>query len=325
MKKIYKETLEGGMIELPESAGVVLFCSKKNIMMCRMTSNISRFLDIYFNSDIEDGELGEMLEKCDIVAYQESSKVFGALLGMKTLVQEFSPPYNQTIRYYDGYYYLGLNFLKVPFIKLKSTTIHDYFYLGPFRSRFILHDVIDAICEHFGTPDCPGEEFPCKLSEMGRCRGYCVHDKDKLLPDLVKYYLLPEAEHLKILEEKRGILLDSLRFTEAEINRRQQELIREFYGKIAFLMVTRHLNLVYEYEGKKIEITSGMISRIDDWEFEYSNQENEANELYAVDKSELDERWIVYNHVMRHFPEKLKAGYDITRGKLAAYLSYKDS
>ncbi len=321
MKEILKENLEIGGVELPEKAGIVAFFGGGKMLMCGMTSNISDYLGVYFGTDIEDKNKGELLEECDRVGYMETKKVFDALLGFKALNQEYTPRYNQMIRHYDDYVYLGLNFLKVPFIKVEKTTIHDYFYVGPFRSRFFLHDIIDVSAKHFKTPSCPGSDYPCELLEAGKCRGYCLQRKEDLSGDLTRYFLTPKKENLDKLTEERESLLNSFHFKEVETLRLDQKLLTKFYNRITFLMVTRQINVNYEYEGKHIEITKGLISRIDGRSFELTDLGYQPNELYAVDKSELDERWVIYNEIMSLIPEKLKISYEITKKELTNYLT----
>ncbi len=320
MKEILKENLEIGGVELPEKAGIVAFFGGGKMLMCGMTSNISDYLGVYFGTDIEDKNIGELLEECDRVGYMETRKVFEALMGYKALIQKFIPRYNKLIRYYDDYVYLGLNFLKVPFIKVEKTTIHDYFYVGPFRSRFFLHDIIDVSAHHFKTPSCPGSDYPCELLEAGKCKGYCIQGKENIIEDLSRFFLTPKIENIDKLTEERESLLNSFHFKEAEALQLDQKLLTKFYNRITFLMVTRQINVNYEYEGKQIEISNGLISRIDGRSFDISDREYQPNELYAVDKSELDERWIIYNEIMNRIPEKLKISYEITRKTLTSYL-----
>ncbi|MCF7911150.1 MAG: hypothetical protein K9M99_01375 [Candidatus Cloacimonetes bacterium] len=324
MKEILKENLETGGVKLPESAGVVAFFGEGKMLMCSMTSNISVYLGVYFLEDIEDKNQGELVERCDKVGYWETGKVFAALLGFKALVQKYAPPFNRMIRYYDDYVYLGINFVKVPFIKVESTTIHDYFYVGPFRSRYFLHDVIDSSGEYFGTPGCPGESFPCELMEAGKCQGYCVTGQDNLSAELTRYFLLPRHENLEKVKLEIDELLDALRFSEAEAVRQQEKILTSFYHQIAFLLVTKHLNMHYDYNGKQIEIAEGLITRIDGRILDRVKQEYQPNELFAVDKSELDERWIVFNEVIHQIPEKLLECHETARQQLAEYLLNKE-
>jgi excinuclease UvrABC nuclease subunit len=320
MKEILIENLEIGGVKLPESPGVIAFFGGGKMLMCGMSSNISDYLGVYFQDDIEEKNRGELLELCDKVGYWETGKVFAALLGMKALLQKYAPPFNRLIRHYDDYVYLGLNFVKVPFIKVESTTIHDYFYMGPFRSRYFLHDVIDSSGEYFGTPACPGDDYPCELLDAGKCKGYCIREQEKLAADFTQYFLLPKLDNLSKVKAEIEELLDGFRFSEVEASKKSEKVLTSFYHQIAFLLVTKQLNLEYDYQGKKIEIECGLIMRIDGRILDRVKQEYQTNELLAIDKSELDERWVVYNEVIHQIPEKLLECYESTREQLAEYL-----
>ena len=324
MKEILKEHLEAGVIQLPDSSGIVAFFGEEKMLMCAMTSNISAYLSVYFVDDIEDKNIGELIEQCDKIGYWEISRIFSALLGYKALEQKYNPPFNRIIRYYDDYQYLGLNFVKVPFVKVESTTIHDFFYLGPFRNRYFVHDVIDASADYFGTPSCPGESYPCELLEAGKCAGYCIQKQNQLAEDLTRYFLLPKLENLEIVNDEIETLLDGFLFTKAEAVKHQKKLLSNFYHQVAFLSVTKHLNLKYEYEGKIIEIANGLLKRIDGRILDRVKQEYQPNEIFAVDKSELDERWVIYNEVSSKIPEQLLECYETTREQLSEYLLNKE-
>jgi len=324
MKEILKEHLESGVVQLPDSAGIVAFFGDGKMLMCAMTSDISAYLAVYFGNDIDDKNIGELLEQCDKIGYWETSRIFEALLGYKALEQKYNPHFNRIIRYYDDYQYLGLNFVKVPFIKVESTTVNDFFYIGPFRSRYFVHDVIDASENYYKTPCCPGETFPCELLEAGKCAGYCTQNHDMLAEDLTKYFLQPKQENLDIITKEIDTLLDGFLFTKAEVVKHQKKLLSNFYHQVAFLTITKHLNIKYEYDGKQIEIAGGLLKRIDGRILNRVNQKYQPNELFAVDKSELDERWVIYNEVSSKIPEKLLEYYDATRQQLVEYLLNKE-
>ncbi|MDP8209978.1 MAG: hypothetical protein RAO94_02610 [Candidatus Stygibacter australis] len=324
MKEILKEHLESGVVQLSDSAGIVAFFGDGKMLMCAMTSDISAYLAVYFGDDIDDKNIGELLEQCDKIGYWETDRIFSALLGYKALEQKYNPPFNRIIRYYDDYQYLGLNFVKIPFIKVESTTINDFFYIGPFRSRYFVHDVIDASAEYFKTPSCPGDSFPCELLEAKKCTGYCIQNQEQLAADLTKYFLQPKQENLDILTKEIDTLLDGFLFTKAEAVKHQKKLLSNFYHQVAFLIVTKHLNLKYEYDGKNIEIANGLLKRIDGRILERVNQKYQLNELFAIDKSELDERWVIYNEVSSKIPEKLLECYETTQQQLSKYLLNKE-
>lgn len=316
MKEILKENYLRDGVKLPDQAGIIALFERGEMLYCRLTGNISRAVSMLFDEEEKDKNILELQARSDKIGYQETEKIFNGLIGIKMLNDKYHPAFNQMIRYYDEYQYLGLSFDKVPYVKVENTTINDYFYLGPFRSRFFLHDVMDALMDYYHLPACPGKSYPCELVEAKKCKGYCLLGKTELVKDLVKYYLLPHQDNLQELRMEKEKLFDELNFGEAENLQRLERKILRYYNQVSFLMVTKTLEMTFEYGGKEIEIKGGMISAIDGYGFHISTREYNRNELYSVEKSELDERWIVFNMVKQLQPEKMKDLYEETRAKL---------
>jgi hypothetical protein len=118
--------------------------------------------------------------------------------------------------------------------------------------------------------------------------------------------------------------MQQLRFAEAERIGIQKKQLEKFYNYIAFLIVTKNINLKYQYEGKMVMITEGMIERVEGRRFDNITREYMPNELYAVDKSELDERWVIFNEIKDSIPGELLKSYEMTIEKLSKYLSGKE-
>lgn len=320
MKEILKRDYEKREVLLPDEPGIISFYAEDKLLYCQISRSIRGYMDTRFGEEIKDKNLAELWDRTEQVGYKVTDGAFTALMGKKLLEEKYQPEYKSRIRHYDQYQYLGISFDKVPYIKVENTTIHEYFYLGPFRGRFFLYDIVDIISEHFNLPACQGEDHPCDLFDDKICKGYCVNNEELLKADLVKYYLLPKKEIVDLLDEMKERYLDELQFTAAERVRIQHQELSRFYNQISFLMVTKHLDLQFKHQGQQIEIRNGMIAKIGDVAITLPENEYQKTELYAVEKSELDERWIVFNEIKNIFPEALSAGYKDTVRELRAYL-----
>jgi len=324
MKEIRKNKLNGQSHELPETSGIIGFYKEQRMIYCRMSGNISAYISRHFDEDIENINLGEMIDECDSIRFQETETIFDALLLEKLWKYDNQPEFNKRYRDYDSYQYLGLNFVKYPFLKMQNDTIEDYFYIGPFRDPYLVHDAIDILSRVFQTPVCAAGEMPCDLLENEQCKGYCVQNKELLGTDLVRYYLLPEQRDMVILDELKKKLMQELNFKRADELSNYQQRLQHFHGQITFLAVTKWLNLKFEYKGKQIIIEKGLLKQDGKQEYFIAGMEYQINEQYAVDKSELDERWVVFNYVKKLFPEELIIAYEKNREKLAGYLTSKE-
>ncbi|MCF7920994.1 MAG: hypothetical protein K9N06_13930 [Candidatus Cloacimonetes bacterium] len=325
MEKVRKENIMERAVELPDSSGCVGFYRQEKMIYCRMSSNIDAYLKGLFQEDIDDANLGEMLEACELISYEETESIFAALLLEKFWKYEYQPQYNKRYRDYDPYQYLGINFVRFPFLKLENDTIKDYFYVGPFRDGYLVRDAIDVLSRLFGTPVCAELDFPCYLAENKQCKGYCIRNQEFLAVDLVRYFLLPEQKDLSVLEEWKQKLLAELKFRESDELASYQRILQRFYSRITFLAVTKWLDAEFEYKGKQIKIKNGLLGQDGSHRYLIVETEYQPHELYAVEKAELDERWVIFNYIKNMFPEKLKAGYELSRKQLADYLIRKEN
>jgi len=323
MKEVLKRNLELGTAKLPFNPGVVAFFSKDQMLMCEMTGNISNYMDLFVSEESHNNEYSKLFRLTDRIGYRETDKIFGALLGSKALIQKYQPVFNQKINSHESYVYLGINFKQVPFIKVESTTINNYFYMGPFRSRFFLHDIIDIMLEEFESPACPGPDFPCKLLALKKCPGYCINNKSNLSDNLLNNYLLPQEDRLNILLEKKEKQLTDLQFNKAQTTKLHWSNLKKFYARISFLMVTKDISHKFEYKGKRIKIKNGLLEQVGNRKFNNVIRKYQSNELYAVDKSELNERWVIYNELKALIPRELMAGYNKSRKELMKYMEEK--
>lgn len=325
MEEIKIEKLQSGEIPEVENSGLVCFYDETDqLLYCRMSSNISSFLSNTFERDIEDNNLGELISKTKSVNYTLTENIFEALILEKGMIAENQPAFNRIYRDYDNYIYLGLNFIKYPFIKIENNTVHDYFFLGPFRDYYLLRDSIDILSRVFGTPVCAAREMPCYLLETGQCKGYCVQNKEELARDLTACYLLPDQSILAEIEIRKQEFSKNLKFREAEELSNYYRILQRFYAQLTFLSVTKWLNLEFEYKDQVYVIKNGLLKQAGSYSFPVLSTEYQPNELYAIEKSELDERWVIFNHIKNTFPQELITGYEKTRELLTKYLTNKD-
>ena len=79
------------------------------------------------------------------IAYEEHESLFAALVHQKKLESTSHPEFNSMIKPYEQYVYLGINFDEPAYIKIVEDTQENRFYIGPFKDRFFLFDLLDAM------------------------------------------------------------------------------------------------------------------------------------------------------------------------------------
>ena len=112
------------------------------------------------------------------------------------------PKYNILLKDDKGYPYLRLNMKdRYPKITMVSRISDDGAgYYGPFGSRGVTGDVLQAIIKTLRLPDCNrefprdvGKDRPCLNYHMNLCSGWCQKDKT-------------EEEYLQIMSQAKQLL-----------------------------------------------------------------------------------------------------------------------
>ena len=150
---------------------------------------------------------------------------FEALVLECSLIKRYLPKYNILLKDDKGYPYLRLNMKDIyPKISLVSKIADDGAeYFGPYGSRSVTHDVMEAIRLTLKLPGCNkqfprdiGKERPCLNYHMNQCAGWCQADKPcsdyrlameqarqllmgnyKAVADQIKEQMLAAAENLE--------------------------------------------------------------------------------------------------------------------------------
>lgn len=111
---------------------------------------------------------------------------FEALVLECSLIKRYMPKYNILLKDDKGYPYLRLNMKDVyPTVSIVSKPSDDGAeYFGPYGSRSVTHNVMEAIRLTFKLPGCHkqfprdiGKDRPCLNYHMNQCAGWCMPDK----------------------------------------------------------------------------------------------------------------------------------------------------
>lgn len=149
---------------------------------------------------------------------------FEALVLECSLIKRYLPKYNILLKDDKGYPYLRLN-MKEPYpqITMVNKLAEDGAeYFGPYGSRTVTHDVLEAIRLTFKLPGCSrqfprdvGKDRPCLNYHMNQCSGWCQTERScseyrmvmeqarqllqgnyKALSEAIKREMLSAAENL---------------------------------------------------------------------------------------------------------------------------------
>ena len=181
------------------------------------------------------------IDHFDVIA---ASSEFEALILECSLIKRYMPKYNILLKDDKGYPYLRLDMKEIyPVITLAPKLQRDGAeYFGPFGSRHVTNQLLEAIREVLKLPDCSrqfprdvGKDRPCLNYHMNRCEGWC--------------------QESRACTEYRERMLQA------------KELLRGNYKEVAAEIREKMLvaaeNLDFEILGKKQLVTAGTLADTD--------------------------------------------------------------
>jgi excinuclease UvrABC nuclease subunit len=231
-KKDFKEQ------NIPEQSGIFTFSDAEKKLYIGKTSNLKRTLSNILSLNSENEVLFKLVSLTEKVSFTEYPSLFSALIEEKKLLDKFQSEYNVLLKPHLDYVYLAIDFARVPYFKVVENTQENLYYLGPFRDRFLLYDLLDTMEELFQFPVCKDEKYPCQRLNDKICYGWCVKDNTEIGKVIVDSYLQVNKKLTEELGEKKEELSKDLQFIKVEKLKKQITMIEKFYDQIKFLHTT---------------------------------------------------------------------------------------
>ena len=182
---------------------------------------------------------------------------FEALVLECSLIKRYLPKYNILLKDDKGYPYLRLNVkADYPRISLVSKLDNDGAeYYGPYGSRGVTHDVMEAIRLTLRLPDCNrqfprdiGKDRPCLNYHMGQCDGWCQPGRG-------------QAEYQRRISQAQQLLSGNFKSVADEIKAEMLAAADRLEFELAATLRNR-LNCV-EALGQKQLVTAGSLADTD--------------------------------------------------------------
>lgn len=299
--------------KLPDRHGILSFFKQKKCLYLTKTSSIKRKYRILKDKSNTEEILSELFNRADTINWQEYNFLFSALVEEKKALYQQKPEYNRLYKDFKDYVYLSFDFSSVPFLKISENTLKNRYYAGPFHNRFFVYDFLFTMSKLFQYPLCEGKDYPCKLYKEKQCKGYCVSDKQQLTQIFKQDYLTVNAALIKKLTNSYEKYLDELNFKKSELLRKQIKIIKKYYNYIRFFHISKRVNMEFEEDKQFFSLKNGKIKEIksdsEHYEFPLEEIKYRDNEYLAVNKNQLNEMWIIYNHLSDKFSNRFNKIY----------------
>ena len=182
---------------------------------------------------------------------------FEALVLECSLIKRYLPKYNILLKDDKGYPYLRLNMKDIyPRITMVSKIADDGAgYSGPYGSRGVTQDLMEAIRLTLKLPDCKrefprdiGKDRPCLNYHMNQCAGWCTEGKSC-------------TEYRSLAEQARQLLTGNYKAVAADIRQQMLAAADNLEFELAASLRDR-LNAV-ETLGQKQLATAGTLADTD--------------------------------------------------------------
>ena len=313
MIEVSKQAVIKNLEQIPNSKGIFCFSKPEEILFIRKSSNLRKTIKNFLIENIEDKNVFQMMSLTKTISWLETSSFFEALVNEKKMINKEKPEYNNLIRDYEDYVYLGINFHKVPYFNITNDTLEDLYYLGPFIDRFFLYDYIAIMGELFQMPVCEEKNFPCDRYKTKKCLGYCVKDPQEITELILNSFLQRDEKILRLLRRTYEELYGDLQFGKTEILKSQKKLIEKYYDILKFFHIVKNITLEYEEKGVKYSIKKGVMVKMSKgrelYYFVYHTPEYRENEFLAINKNILGESWLIYNYLKKKYSQKFNDIY----------------
>ena len=182
------EELKEKALSLPFAPGVYIMRDKNDKVIYvgkakKLKNRVSQYFQDTASHTPKTRLMVSKIHHFDVIV---AASEFEALVLECSLIKRYLPKYNILLKDDKGYPYLRLNMKDIyPKITRVSKISDDGAqYYGPFGSRGVTHDVMEAVQHTLKLPTCGkefprdvGKERPCLNYHMNQCAGWCQTNK----------------------------------------------------------------------------------------------------------------------------------------------------
>jgi len=301
--------LAPGVYLMKDKDGKVIYVGKAK----RLKNRVSQYFQDTASHSPKTKLMVSRIDSFDVIV---AASEFEALVLECSLIKRYMPKYNILLKDDKGYPYLRLDLKKpYPTLSLVSKISDDgASYYGPFGSRGVTQDLMEAIRTTLKLPSCSkvfprdiGKARPCLNYHMNQCEGWCQKDKS--------------AEEYRVrMEQVRQLLKGNFRDVAGDIRSQMTQAAEELNFELAASLRDRLKSV--EALGQKQLVTAGTLADTDVIGF----YQNETKACFAVlhfsGGNLLDKDYEILQSVddPKAAVETLLAQYYLSRGFVPKYI-----
>ena len=253
------DQLKEKALSLPYAPGVYIMRDKTDKVIYvgkakKLKNRVSQYFQDTASHTPKTRMMVSKIHHFDVIV---AASEFEALVLECSLIKRYMPKYNILLKDDKGYPYLRLDMKEqYPAITLVSKIADDGAgYYGPYGSRGVTHQVMEAIRLTLKLPGCSkqfprdiGKDRPCLNYHMNQCAGWCQPGKS-------------QTEYRIVMEQARQLLLGNYKAVAEEIRGKMLAAAENLEFELAASLRDR-LTAV-EALGQKQLVTAGTLADTD--------------------------------------------------------------
>lgn len=253
------EELKDKALSLPYAPGVYIMRDKNDKVIYvgkakKLKNRVSQYFQDTASHTPKTRMMVSKIHHFDVIV---AASEFEALVLECSLIKRHMPKYNILLKDDKGYPYLRLDMKEIyPKITMVSKISDDGAgYYGPYGSRGVTHDVMEAIRLTLKLPGCNkqfprdiGKDRPCLNYHMNQCAGWCQEGKSSV-------------EYRERMEQARQLLLGNYKGVADQI--REQMLAASENLEFELAASLRDRLKAVETLGQKQLVTAGTMADTD--------------------------------------------------------------
>ena len=253
------DELKEKALNLPYAPGVYIMRNKDDKVIYvgkakKLKNRVSQYFQHTANHTPKTRVMVSHIDHFDVIV---AASEFEALVLECSLIKRYSPKYNILLKDDKGYPYLRLDMREIyPKITMVSKISDDGAgYYGPYGSRGVTQDVMEAIRLTLKLPGCKkefprdiGKDRPCLNYHMNQCAGWCQNGKSSV-------------EYRALMEQARQLLMGNYKAVAAEIKDQMLAAADNLEFELAASLRDRLKSV--EALGQKQLVTAGTLADTD--------------------------------------------------------------
>lgn len=253
------DELKDKALSLPYAPGVYIMRNKEDKVIYvgkakKLKNRVSQYFQDTASHTAKTRQMVSHIHHFDVIV---AASEFEALVLECSLIKRYMPKYNILLKDDKGYPYLRLDMREVyPVVSLVNRIADDGAeYFGPYGSRSVTHDVLEALRLTLKLPGCHkqfprdiGKDRPCLNYHMNQCEGWCQTSVGSVL-------------YRERMEQARQLLLGNYKDVSTQIKTQMLHHAENLEFELAASLRDR-LNAV-EALGQKQLVTAGSLADTD--------------------------------------------------------------